>query len=180
MNGLRSGLGRAAGRLPVVGIIAAAISSCWSGKQYAVGPFSYGTDSTGLRTAITTTYEVSQTPHGLVQIDGPATRVVAFGFLVWICDAGVQHTRALGLLALGDSVATIVPLTVADWRSGDFVVFTPVRAATLRVSTDGEFAAVPKTVSDTLHASQAIAPFCATQMDSLRSLPATKLGPTGV
>lgn len=159
--------------------LAGTLSACWSGKQYSVGPFSYGTDSTGLRTAIATTYEVTQTAHALIQIDGPAARTDAFGFLLWICDAGARQTRSLGLLALGDSVATLVPLTVADWRADDFVVFTPGRAAALRVSTGGEFSSVPRSVPDTVHASQVIAPYCASQLDSLRSVPAVKLSLTG-
>src|SRR5579862_7421819 len=105
-----------------------ALNACWGGKQYAVGPFSYGTDSTGLRTAIATTFDVTQTAHGSpIQIDGPAVRTDAFGFLVWVCDASAQETHSLGLLPLGDSVAVLVPLTVADWGTNDFVVFTPGR-----------------------------------------------------
>jgi hypothetical protein len=160
-------------------VLLVAINACWSGKQYAVGPFSYGTDSTGLRTAIATTFEVTQTADAPIQIDGPATRTDAFGFLVWTCDASARQTQSLGLLALGDSVATLEPLIVADWRSNDFVVFTPGRAATLRVSTDGGFSGVPRSVPDTVHASQVIEPYCASKLDSLRSIPAARLNLTG-
>lgn len=180
MKGPRGTARRVACRLLMTSALSTAISGCWSGRHYAVGPFSYGTDSTGLRTAIVTTYEVSQTAHGPIQIDGPASKIDEFGFLVWMCDAGALKMRSLGLLELGDSVATLEPLTIADWRSADFVVFSPGRAAILRVSIDGSFAALPRSAPDTVHASAVAAPYCTAKLDSLRTIPANQLnGPGG-
>lgn len=167
------------GRLLLASVTATVISGCWSGKHYEVGPFSYGTDSTGLRTAIATPYEVTQTADGSpIQLDGPAKRTDAFGILVWVCDASARQLHALGLLALPDSlaaIATLPPLTVADWAADQFIVYMPGPQTTLQVSASGEFSTLPPSASDTVHASQVIAPYCTTQLDSLRSVPVSGL-----
>jgi hypothetical protein len=154
------------------------VSACWGSKDYTVGPYASGTDSTG-RTAIAAAYEVTQTAHSPINIDGPAVKTDLYGVLVWLCDASVKQTKSLGLLPLSDEAGVVRTPIVSDWQQTAFVIFVRDHSLAFQVSTEGIFTSVPLSASDTLASSQVLTPFCATQMDSLRAIPARKLTWTG-
>jgi hypothetical protein len=140
--------------------------------EYFVGPFSYGTDATGHLTAIAANYTASE--HRTPSIFGPALRFEAEGALVWLCDVNANQLRSLGLAPVQE-IPPSETVVVADWQTDNFVVnndgsWTPwVR---VWISGAQSSATAP---SDTLPASQMIAPYCRSEMDSLRSVPAEKL-----
>ena len=93
---------------------------------------------------------------------------------MWLCDAGAGRLRFLALAPVQE-IGPEDTVVVADWQSDNFVVnnngsYTPW----VRVWTSGAQSAttVP---SDTLPASQVISPYCQSELDSLRAVPAGKL-----
>ena len=151
---------------------AASCAPRWGPVEYVVGPFSYGTDATGHLTAIAANYVASE--HRETTIFGPSLRYEAVGALVWLCDANASQLRSLGLAPVQE-IPPSDTVVVADWQTDNFVVnndgsYTPwVR---VWVSGAQSSATAP---SDTLPASQVIAPYCRSEMDSLRAVPVEKL-----
>ncbi len=149
------------------------LTSCasWGPVEYAVGPFSYGTDATGLFTAIATNYSATQyrRPQAIL---GPAPKVDAAGALIWLCDANAKQVRSLGLVPMGAPIPNDTVL-VADWEANTFVIHNPGTTFWFRVPTLGAASAVPP--ADSAMASQAITTYCSTELDSLRAVSAPNL-----
>jgi hypothetical protein len=157
----------------IISLLGAASCFSWEAPTYNGGSISFGTDASGQRTAIATWQVVEQRGSGGAYVDG-RTRLLSAGVLAWECDATTRQLHAFGLLPYvvnnygGDSVI------VTAWQADNFVLFAPLGAANeLRVSLEGSFSATP--AADTVVASQAISPYCAAQLDSLRSLPRSSL-----
>jgi hypothetical protein len=155
------------------GLVVAASCFSWGAPTYSGGSLAFGTDATGQRTAIATWQVVDQRGSGGIHVDG-SERILSSGVLVWECDANARQLHAFGLLPYtvnnfgGDSIV------VTAWQPDNFVVYAPIGATTeMRVLLSGTYATVPAV--DTIAASQVISPYCATVLDSLRSLPRSGL-----
>lgn len=159
--------------LIVCGLLFLGVSSClppWSPTEYAVGPLSYGTDATGQLTAIAANYSASQKRWALL---GPVVRFEAVGALTWICDASARQLRSLGLVLLSVPIPDD-SVRVADWQVDNFSMHNPDSAPWIRVWTSGADS-VTAAPADSLPASHTITPYCQSELDSLRAVPAASL-----
>jgi hypothetical protein len=157
--------------LIVCGLLFLGISSClpaWSPIEYTVGPLFYGTDATGQLTAIAANYSALQKRWALL---GPVVRYEEEGALTWVCDGDARQLRSVGLVLL------VVPGVedtehVADWQVDNFALHNFTSWYRVWISGADSATAAP---ADSLRASQAITPYCQSELDSLRAVPAASL-----
>lgn len=174
-KGVRArGRPRAGHRGAICVVAAATFCACsgWGPTQYISGRYVYGSDSSATRTAIVVTYVEQQAPTGLAAFpDGGSPRVLKRGMLVYLCHAVAAPLRFLGFVPQTDASPN-VDVRVLAWHADGFDaafreydVQSPLFSA-FHVDTTGLVRplGVP---TDTVEASQDIAPVCQRTVDSL-------------
>lgn len=103
--------------------LAAGLTACgWSETQRVTFSFAHSSDSSLGRTALMAHYLEQQNPTGLRAFpDGGKPRQLARGVVVYLCDAGEQSLRRLGVASEPESDFNIAPAAGA-WDSTGFVV----------------------------------------------------------
>ena len=157
-------------------IVFATLTACsgWGATRYITAFYAYGSDSSGLRTAIAVPYTELQDATGLAALpDGGTPRILKQGMLVYLCNATGVALQSLGFVPQPDGDIN-VDVRVLAWESDGFdVAFrhyasVPPRFSAFHIGIAGGTLALGAP-PDTIQASQAIAPACQRVVDSLRA-----------
>lgn len=164
---------RSAHVLPLL-VASAALCACsgWGPTQYITGRYVYGTDSSMTRTAIVVAYIEQQAPTGLAAFpDGGSPRVLRRGMLLYVCNVLTGPVHFLGFVPQADESVN-VDVRVLSWQADGFDaafrqydVRPPVFSA-FHIDLTG-VAHPLGAPTDTVQASQGIAPACQRTVDSL-------------